>query len=84
MKAAGPTTQQADTALLELILEAAAEGIVFVKGDNTIGYLNKVGREILRCARRDDPNPSFTELTKLLGFDPLSITPKMMASLCML
>ena len=76
VKAAGPTTQQADAALLELILEAAVEGIVFVKSDNTIGYINKVGREILRCARRDDPNPNFTELTKLLGFDPLSITPK--------
>jgi sensor histidine kinase regulating citrate/malate metabolism len=76
VKAAGPTTQQADAALLELILEAAVEGIVFVKSDNTIGYINKVGREILRCARREDPNPHFTELSELLGFDPLSITPK--------
>ena len=68
--------QPTDAALLELILEVAVEGIVFVHNDKTIGYMNQVGREILRCARRDDPMPTFTELTKLLGFDPLSITPK--------
>jgi len=56
---------------LELILEAAVEGIVFVRSDNTIGYINKVGREILRCSRQDDPPPTCVELTTLLGFDPL-------------
>ena len=71
MEAAGPNTKQADAALLELILEAAGEGIVFVRSDNTIGYINKVGREILRCSRRDDPPPTCVELTALLGFDPL-------------
>jgi signal transduction histidine kinase len=71
VKAAGSTTQQADAALLELILEAAVEGIVFVKSDNTIGYINKVGREILRCSRQEDPPPTCVELTTLLGFDPL-------------
>jgi len=71
VQAAGPNTQQADAALLELILEAAVEGIVFVRSDNTIGYINKVGREILRCSRQDDPPPTCVELTTLLGFDPL-------------
>ena len=74
MKAAGPTTQQADAALLGLILEAAVEGIVFVKSDNTIGYINKVGREILRCSRQDDPPPTCDELTTKLGFDPLAFS----------
>jgi signal transduction histidine kinase len=68
--------QPADAALLELILESAGEGIVFVQSEKVIGYINQVGREILHCARRNDPLPSFTELTTLLGFDPLSITPK--------
>jgi signal transduction histidine kinase len=74
VKAAGPNTQQADTALLEQILEAAGEGIVFVRSDNTIGYINKVGREILRCSLRDDPPPTCVELTTLLGFDPLAFS----------
>ena len=71
MKAVGPNTQQADTALLEQILEAAGEGIVLVRSDNTIGYINRVGREILRCSGRGDPPPTCVELTTLLGFDPL-------------
>jgi len=76
LKSAGSHNQPADAALLELILESAGEGIIFVQSDKTIGYVNQVGREILRCARWNDPLPSFPELTRLLGFDPLSITPK--------
>jgi len=72
--------QPTDAALLEFILEAAGEGIVFVQSEKTIGYINQVGREVLRCARWNDPIPSFTELTTLLGFDPLSITPKDLAA----
>ena len=73
---AGSNKQFADAALLELILESAGEGIVFIKSEKAIGYINQVGREILRCARGKDSLPTFTELTALLGFDPLSITPK--------
>ena len=76
MKSAGSNKQPADAALLEIILEAAGEGIVFVQSEKTIGYINQAGREILRCARRNDPLPSFTELITALGFDPLAITPK--------
>jgi signal transduction histidine kinase len=76
MMSAGSNKQPTDVALLELILESAGEGIVFVHSEKTIGYINQAGREILRCARWNDPVPSFTELTTLLGFDPLSITPK--------
>ena len=73
MKAVGPNAQQADIALLKQILEAAGEGIVLVRSDTTIGYINKVGREILRYSRRDDPPLTCVELTALLGFDPLYI-----------
>jgi len=73
---AGSNKQPADAALLELLLESAGEGIVFVKSEKEIGYINQAGREVLRCARWNDPLPSFTALTALLGFDPLSITPK--------
>ena len=66
----------ADAVLLGLILDSAGEGIVFVQSEKAIGYINQTGREILRCARRNDPLPSLTELITLLGFDPLSITPK--------
>ncbi len=76
MTLVGSDKQPADAALLEFILEAAGEGIVFVQSEKTIGYINQAGREVLRCARWNDPLPSFTELTTLLGFDPLSITPK--------
>ena len=76
MNSAESNKQPADAALLELILESAGEGIVFVQSEKTIGYINQAGREILRCSRWNDPRPSFTELTTLLGFDPLSITPK--------
>ncbi len=74
MKSAGSNTQRVDAALLELILEAAVEGIVFVHNNKTIGYVNQAGREILKCARWDDPLPTFNELTTLLGFDPLAVT----------
>ena len=76
MTIAGSNKKPAEAALLEFILEAAGEGIVFVQSEKTIGYINQAGREILRCARWNDPLPSYTELTTLLGFDPLSITPK--------
>ena len=66
----------ADAVLLGLILDSAGEGIVFVQSEKAIGYINQAGREILRCARWNDPVPSFTELITVLGFDPLSITPK--------
>jgi hypothetical protein len=59
---------------LEQILEAAGAGIVLVWSDNTIGYINKVGREILRCSRRDDPPPTCVEVTTMLGFDPLAFS----------
>jgi signal transduction histidine kinase len=72
----GSNKLSADAALLELILDSASEGIVFVQSEKTIGYINQTGREILRCARWSDPLPSLTELITLLGFDPLSITPK--------
>jgi signal transduction histidine kinase len=77
---AGSNKQPAEAALLEFILEAAGEGIVFVQSEKTIGYINQAGREVLRCARWNDPLPSYTELTTLLGFDPLSITPKVSAT----
>jgi len=70
----------ADAALLGLILDSAGEGIVFVQSEKTIGYINQTGREMLRCARRNDPLPPLTELITLLGFDPLSITPKDIAA----
>jgi signal transduction histidine kinase len=66
-------TQPAEAVLLRSILEATAEGIVFVNSDRTIGYINQVAREILRCSRQDVPLPTSTELTNLLGFDPLAI-----------
>ncbi|MCG6917199.1 MAG: HAMP domain-containing histidine kinase, partial [Deltaproteobacteria bacterium] len=80
MTIAGSNKKPAEAALLEFILEAAGEGIVFVQSEKTIGYINQAGREILRCARWNDPLPSYTELTTLLGFDPLSITPKQSAA----
>ena len=50
MKSAGSNKQPAEAALLEFILEAAGEGIVFVQSEKTIGYINQAGREILHCA----------------------------------
>jgi signal transduction histidine kinase len=76
VKSAGSNKRPVDAALLEFILEAAGEGIVFVQSEKKIGYINQVAREMLRCARWNDPLPSFSELTTRLGFDPLSITPK--------
>ena len=70
----------ADAVLLGLILDSAGEGIVFVQSEKAIGYINQTGREMLRCARRNDPLPPLTELITLLGFDPLSITPKDIAA----
>jgi hypothetical protein len=75
MMSVGPSKQPADAALLELILESAAEGIVFVQSEKTIGYINQAGREILRCARGNDSPPFLTDLTTLLGFETLSIAP---------
>jgi len=72
---AGSNTRHLDASLLEFILEAAAEGIIFIDDSKTIAYINQVGREILRCASEYDPLPSFNELTALLGFDPLAVTP---------
>ena len=76
MKSAESSKKPAEAALLKFVLEAAGEGIVFVQSEKTIGYINQAGRELLRCARWNDPLPSYTELITLLGFDPLSITPK--------
>jgi PAS domain-containing protein len=59
---AGANTEHLDAALLKTILEVATEGIVFIDGSNTIAYINQVGREILRCTRRDDPLPTFHEV----------------------
>ncbi len=74
MRVAGSSTQGTDAALLELMLEAVVDGIVFVDSSKTIGYINQAGREILRCSHQDDPLLSFNELTELLGFDPLAVT----------
>jgi signal transduction histidine kinase len=67
-------SQNADRALVETILEAAVDGIVFLKDSAAIDYVNRAGRELLRCARQDDPLPTFNELTKILGFNPLEVT----------
>jgi signal transduction histidine kinase len=72
---AGPNTGRLDAALLRTILEVATEGIVFIDDSKTVAYINQVGREILRCARRHDPLPTFHELTTVLGFDPLAVRP---------
>ncbi|MGD8775596.1 MAG: ATP-binding protein [Syntrophobacterales bacterium] len=69
-------TQGRDQALVELILEAAVEGIVFVNSNRTIGYINRTGKKIFRCSRQDDPLPTFADLAALLGFDPLEVAPE--------
>ena len=68
-----PNSEDLDKASLELILEAAVDGIIFLNDARSINYINRAGREILRCARQDDPLPTFSELTRLLGFNPLEV-----------
>ena len=63
-----------DKPLVEMILEAAVDGIIFLNDSASITYSNRAGREILRCARVDDPSLTFTELADMLGFNPLEIS----------
>ncbi|MFP3871191.1 MAG: sensor histidine kinase [Syntrophobacteria bacterium] len=67
-------SQGVNAALAEGILEATDEGIIFVTSSKEIRYINRAAREILRCARQNDPLPHFTVLVAWLGFDPLEVS----------
>jgi signal transduction histidine kinase len=75
----GPTSVDnppLDPALLELMLDEIGEGIVFVGERQNIVYINRAGREMLRCSRQGDEPPTFAELVKICGFNPLEVVVK--------